>query len=709
MKEHRNIKSTNVTTNMANNHNQVSNNTASQRTSSTDRPTTLTSITSYITPPPQNNHHYNLNDIHMTPSPLDTQPRIFQPGTLIESDVFQRIQASVDNKLNKIIIKKEEEEEQQQQQQQQENEEEETDSDKEQDFNQILIKARDEEIQQLSQFILTEKPINDETAQFIINQLNLTLEKTKTMTSINVNDNNKDQQQILTSPSIITVTTTTTQHSYPPINQTGHVEDHDRPYAKYGHLNREIIAQECNFNLQSSPTSYIPRLHAKSFAITSMTNVSKELVMKKIKEEFGIENIQYICIGEEISELNHQRHLHIQIIFKDRIDRRKPFLDDITQTHCNYQVTKNDLAWNEYIKKDGNCIEFNEFKSTTTRGSKQWPPLSSSPSSRSPRCRSPSTSNTRTTSPVMTTTMNLPPAAHPSVVPKVTTAKVQAEEKRQYQLNIYKQAVKLAENNVDHAMDLIKREMIDKFVERGTWYLAIFNYVHLRAQREADQRGEIDKDYIWPDSFPHCTPQLREAMNRWIKEEFNRPSRAKCLIIIGPTSTGKTSFAMSLPGRVNYFQERWNLDAWNNYARYSVYDDIPWDDFSKLNFPNKKNLLTQKKYKISASDKYRGTKEINVRQPAIVLMNPEDAGSLLEEPITDLQKKTAEYWNKRAFIYIMGADEYFYKPQHRVTTNPNNSQVSKQGSPPMVSNQETLGESDEWEKMIQRYQQKHQK
>ena len=58
---------------------------------------------------------------------------------------------------------------------------------------------------------------------------------------------------------------------------------------------------------------------------------------------------------------------------------------------------------------------------------------------------------------------------------------------------------------------------------------------------------------------------------------------------------------MSLPGRVNYFQERWNLDEWNNYARYSVYDDIPSDDFSKLNFPNKKNLLTQKKYKISVS------------------------------------------------------------------------------------------------------------
>jgi hypothetical protein len=35
-------------------------------------------------------------------------------------------------------------------------------------------------------------------------------------------------------------------------------------------------------------------------------------------------------------------------------------------------------------------------------------------------------------------------------------------------------------------------------------------------------------------------------------------------------------------------------------------------------------------------------------------MNPDDAGSLLDEPITSRQQKLAEYWKKRAFIYIMG-------------------------------------------------------
>ena len=83
------------------------------------------------------------------------------------------------------------------------------------------------------------------------------------------------------------------------------------------------------------------------------------------------------------------------------------------------------------------------------------------------------------------------------------------------------------------------------------------------------------------------------CVDQWIRHHFSRKHRPKCLILIGPTGTGKTSFAFSLPGRPNYFKGRWNLDSWNNYARYSIYDDIPWDDFSKLNYPDKKSLLSQ--------------------------------------------------------------------------------------------------------------------
>jgi hypothetical protein len=37
-----------------------------------------------------------------------------------------------------------------------------------------------------------------------------------------------------------------------------------------------------------------------------------------------------------------------------------------------------------------------------------------------------------------------------------------------------------------------------------------------------------------------------------------------------------------------------------------------------------------------------------------VLLGPDDAGSLLAEPVTAQDHQAATYWKKRATIYIMG-------------------------------------------------------
>jgi hypothetical protein len=178
--------------------------------------------------------------------------------------------------------------------------------------------------------------------------------------------------------------------------------------------------------------------------------------MNEIKDEFGIENIQYICIGEEISELNHQRHVHIQIIFKGKVDRRKPFLDEITETHCNYQVTHNDRAWNEYIRKDGNCIDFGTYQSISTRGEKQWP--SSVSSSAASVSSSDHHHHQQTTRAITTTTTRM-------------STRAQTEERRQHMRDIAKHALDLAETSINDAMDLIRHSMPDKFIGQSTWYV----------------------------------------------------------------------------------------------------------------------------------------------------------------------------------------------------------------------------------------------
>lgn len=134
-----------------------------------------------------------------------------------------------------------------------------------------------------------------------------------------------------------------------------------------------------------------------------------------------------------------------------------------------------------------------------------------------------------------------------------------------------------------------------------------FGHIHFRIVR----RNFVRPCYLAYDPtlriefmFLFCSirsSRLDEAVTYWIQNQFPRTSRARCLVLIGPTGTGKTSFATSLPGEANYFQVRFNLDRWNDHARYSIYDDIPWDEFEKRNCPDKISLLTQQSRPIQVS------------------------------------------------------------------------------------------------------------
>ncbi|CAF1468639.1 unnamed protein product [Adineta steineri] len=530
----------------------------------------------------------------------------------------------------------------------------------EQGLDNILTETGANDIEYLSQLIIRDLPTgHNEVANVLMDLLDLVNDRkitTSNMTDIdNISIDESISKQIISS------------HPYPPINQTGAVMDHDRPYADYGHLDTRTIAEECNFSLdidngepindneteieeqqqqqkQKRQVSAKKRLSSKSFAITSWTNVSKEIVMAEIKRQFGIEQIQYACVAKEINIQTNKTHLHIQIILKDKGKKTSGFLDKITNTHCNYQVTDNDRAWNEYIKKGCDYVEFGSFKSTSKRAVQYWPSQSqSSPSSTTPSSIPPIHSK-------------IPTVA--TLIPSTTTtaAAAAAEEKQKQKQVIARHALDLAKTSINDALIFMRDKSIPtEFLRYASWYKNTFSLIYLLEQYEiAKAKKSLNIVYKWPESFPHCTSTLCQVVDQWLREEFHRTSRAKCLILIGSSGTGKTTFSKSLPGQYTYFKGRWSLNTWNDSANYLIFDDIDWDRFEELGFPLKKDLLTQNGITIT-TDKYEKTREINVTQPAIILLNPgRPEGALGRQPITYEDQCEATYWQQRATIYRMG-------------------------------------------------------
>jgi hypothetical protein len=56
----------------------------------------------------------------------------------------------------------------------------------------------------------------------------------------------------------------------------------------------------------------------------------EETLMTEIKRQFGIERLQYACVAQEFGDQNDTPHLHIQIILKEKANKKSWFLDDIT-------------------------------------------------------------------------------------------------------------------------------------------------------------------------------------------------------------------------------------------------------------------------------------------------------------------------------------------------------------------------------------------
>ncbi|CAF1539860.1 unnamed protein product, partial [Adineta steineri] len=160
---------------------------------------------------------------------------------------------------------------------------------------------------------------------------------------------------------------------------------------------------------------------------------------------------------------------------------------------------------------------------------------------------------------------------------------------------IIERLCELAKTTVDGAISQMFLYLPDLFRTRQEEFFDAFKDINDRAERDAYEINQTRTRYTWPISFPNCTSNLRQFVNQWIEKEFSNKIKTKCLILIGPANTGKTTFARSLSVFCNYYNDNddWNPDTFNPYAHYTIYDNIPWDEFENIGYPDKKHLFLQ--------------------------------------------------------------------------------------------------------------------
>lgn len=140
------------------------------------------------------------------------------------------------------------------------------------------------------------------------------------------------------------------------------------------------------------------------------------------------------------------------------------------------------------------------------------------------------------------------------------------------------------------------------------------------------------KQYTAPKSVT-CAWTLTDQLKDWVKNEFTKSDRPKCLVLVGASRLGKTAWARSL-GRHMYWRGMTNVTCWDERAKYIVFDDIEWKFI-----PQKKSLLTCMG-DATVTDKYKGKKDIVVDKVAIVLLNEFDIDSIEE----------SSYWKKNLSV-----------------------------------------------------------
>lgn len=119
-----------------------------------------------------------------------------------------------------------------------------------------------------------------------------------------------------------------------------------------------------------------------------------------------------------------------------------------------------------------------------------------------------------------------------------------------------------------------------------------------------------------PEYVPRYTfTSVPTIIDVWMEQLSS--DRPKSLVIWGPSRLGKTELARSL-GPHMYFNGLFNLDEWDDGAKYAIFDD--WEDWTKL-FQWKQWIGAQQQFAVT--DKYRKKRTVQWGKPCIILSNHE--------------------------------------------------------------------------------------
>ena len=111
-----------------------------------------------------------------------------------------------------------------------------------------------------------------------------------------------------------------------------------------------------------------------------------------------------------------------------------------------------------YIYIGGDFIEFGEFKSPKSRGTKLWPELPP---------HQPSSSSNLSSASSETNERLIPPVQIPTTT--TTSRRNSVDERRQRKMVTAQRALLLAETDVTKAMDLIREAMPMEFMAHSSW------------------------------------------------------------------------------------------------------------------------------------------------------------------------------------------------------------------------------------------------